>query len=541
MNKTYIYVNQNDDIGDVIEKIRGTKSKEIILVIPENCKSFYKAINFEIFKKEVEDLKKDVVVNTDDYKIENLAKQYGFEIFLEDTEEKIFDVVPPKVYDYSKKIESQDKNESESESEVKIQEETYYLKQESENDRKNLNKKNKNQRIGNSFLIFKFIKKSLIFIFIFSLLGSFFIIIWQFFQAKAEININIQKIPLEFNEVIYLKDDQISPDIKNKILPAEYISFNLRETKSVTTTGQLFESSFPPLKVKFLNFLDYEIVLIAGTRVVYQDNVFRLSQRITLPKKENEKVGEIEVEAIAADIKNKELQISQGSDLTIPGLENKRNEDNQLFTDFIKAKVSKDYIFSSKNQIRSVSPEDISNVKDLVKKSLENSILTKLSLSYPNSIYIFDPLFLKIEIKNISHKIGDKTDFISATGEAFYETFIVNKKEFESFIRNMINEEIIKSSKKLVIHDLNVDKKEILEFDNKKKTMSLAISGKAILIPDINLEKIKSDLAGKRIDFIKTYVTNIGGINSVSIEILPSWKKDLPSNSEKIKIKLSVK
>jgi hypothetical protein len=537
MNKTYIYVNKDEEIGDVIEKIRGIKSKEIILVVPEDSKSFYKAINLEILKKEIEDLKKDVVINTDDSKIENLARQYGFDIFLEDKEEKIFDVVPPKVYDYSQKIKTEEKNDLETEptSSYKVAEQ----EEEINKKYKKTSARQPKKQTNSSFL--NFVKKSLSSIIIFTLIGGFVFLIWQFFQAKAEISINIQKTPFEFNEVIILKTDQISPDFKGKILPARYISFNLNKTETITTTGQVFESTFPSLKVKFLNYLDYDFPLIAGTRVVYQNNVFRLSQRIVLPKKENNKPGEVEAEAIASEIKNNQLEIQEGSDLSIPGLEGKRNESEQLLTDFIKAKSSKSYTVSQSFQIRSVAPDDISNVKERLKKSLENSILTKLSLSYPDSFYIFDPLFAKIEIKNVSHNIGDKTDFISANGEAFYETLVVNKKDFDNFIRDIINEEILKSSKKLSIYELTLDKKEILDFDIKKKTMSLAVSGKAVLIPDLNIEKIKADLAGKRIDLIKSYFANIGGINSVSIEILPSWKKELPTDYRKIIIHSIVK
>jgi hypothetical protein len=75
-------------------------------------------------------------------------------------------------------------------------------------------------------------------------------ILFQVLQTKAEIIIETQKTTFDINEVISLKEDQISPDYENKVLPGEYVKVEIFGTETVTTTGIVSEES-PFLKLFF--------------------------------------------------------------------------------------------------------------------------------------------------------------------------------------------------------------------------------------------------------------------------------------------------
>ena len=497
MNKFYLYINKEDELGEIIEKIKKVKEGEIILVIPEKTKSLSHPTNLEIFKKEIQNLDKKIYLSTVDEKIKTLARQFGLSLFLEETEEKIFDIKPPK-----KKKEE------------KIIEEPIITK----------------PKVSFNF------KKIFSFILIFVVLLVSVFIFYQVLQTRAEIVVESQKTTLEINEIVSLKEDQISPDYENKILPGEFIRVEIFGTETVTTTGQVTEE-IPLLKVVFINYLEREIPLVMGTRLSYNDNIFRTTEKIVIPPAQNGQPGKKSTTAILSSSKDENLKIPQGSDLKIVAWEENKTktEEGKLFIDVVKAKVESDYDYVSKVKVGSVLPQDITNVKLKLEDSLKRRIASELVVKNPQSFYIFEPELVKIEIGNISHNVGDKTDKISVTGKATYETMKISKKEFDDFIRNLINKEILEEEKNLIVSQIDFEKIEILDLDNKRKVMTVGIQGKAILVPNLNIETLKSELRGKTIEEVKEYF-KIPGVNKITISLFPQWKEKLPENPQKIKI-----
>ncbi len=497
MNKIYIYLKGEEELGEVIEKVKKAQEKEIVLVVPKNTKSLLHPINLEIFKNEIDKLDKKVYLDTNDEKLINLARHFKINIFLSDLEERpIVDIKPPtsskkKVFEKSEQIP-----------------------------KPNINLKT----------IFKYLF-SLTFVFIL----IFFL--WQIFQTRAEILIETQKTPLELDEIIVLKEGLLKPDIENKNLPAEKVNLEVVKTETIPTTGKVFTEEKPLLSVVFLNYLDKEIPLVAGTRLAFDDNIFRTTEKVLIPKATGNEPGKVTTTAFLDISKSDNLNIPQGSDLKIVALEGKLAEENKLWSDVLKVKTVENYSLTKVN-IGSVSPEDITNVKLNLEKSLKNAIYQKLALDYPQSFYYFDPSLVRVEILNISHKVGEKTDKISATGKAFYETMVVPKKDFDDFIKKLINQEILNQKKNLIIENLKYEKIDILEFDSKKNIMTLGVKIKANLVPDINPEIVKEKIKGQTIEWVKNYFANYQGINSIKIKIFPQWKETLPQDIKRIKIEI---
>jgi hypothetical protein len=499
MNKFYLYISKEDELGEIIEKIKKAKGREVVLVIPEKTKSLSHPANLEIFRREIKDLDKKIYLSTTDEKIKTLARNLNLPIFLEETEEKIFDIKPPK------KKEEQEEQEEQIITQSKPK------------------------------LTFNFIK-IFSYIFILIVISLFTFILFQILQTKAEIIIETKKTTLDIDEVISLKENQVSPDYENKVLPGEFVKVEILSTETVTTTGPVGEES-QFLKVIFYNYLERDIPLAMGTRLSYNDNIFRTTEKIVIPSAQNNEPGKKSVTAILSSLKDENLKIPQGSDLKIVAWEEKKTktEDGRLFIDVVKAKVEEDYNYGSMVKIGSVAPQDITNVKLKLEDSLKKAVHSDLAFKNPQSFYIFEPALVKIEIQNISHQVGEKTNKIFATGKATYETMKTSKKEFDDFIKNLINKEILKENKNLIISQLQIEENKFLDFDSRKKIVTVGIKGKAILVPDLNPETLKSVLKGKTIEEAKE-AFKIPGVEKVTIRLFPQWKEKLPEDPTKIKI-----
>lgn len=501
MNKFYLHINKEDELGEIIKKIKEIIEKEIILVIPSGTRSLLNPDNFEIFQKEVKNLDKEIYFDTDDEKIKNLARQYNFQLFLDTIEEKFFDIRPP----------IEEKVEQKTERKAKFQRSKFRL-------RFNFKK------IFTYFLV----------LFSLSILGF---VGFNIFQTRAEITIETKKMSHDFNEVITLKQNQVATDYDHKILPAEYIKVELYKTETIKTTGQIFTEEKPLLKVTFFNYLARDIPLVSGTRLKFNDNIFRTIERIIIPSANNDQPGKRSVLAVPFEIKDDNLKINKGSDLKIVVWEENKTKayNGKLFIDVVKVKAEEDYSYHLDSGIRSVASQDITNVKLALEDSLKKAVASDLALKNPESFYLFEPDLVKVDITNISNDVGDRTDKISATGRAFYETMKIDKNILNDFIKNLINKDILALGKQLRINNLNFNKIELMDFDVKKRIMIIGIKGNAVLEPDIAAEAIKTALKGKSIEEAKNYF-KIPAVEKVTIKIFPNWKEILPLDTQKIEV-----
>lgn len=525
MNKIYLYIKKDTELGTIIEKIKATREKEIILVVPEETRALLHPINFEIFKNEIEKLNKKVFLSTDDEKLKNLAFKFNFPLFLDgDGEQQIVDIKPPGAILRKKTLVTEtDKNELSSSKDEESSNVSVLLSRSQRSSKKT----------------FSILKTIIIYLFTFAFLVVLIIVLWQQFQARAEIIISPEKKDIDFTTLVTLNGQIISPNYEKKEIPAEYIKVELNKVETITTTGKVFTEDQPLLKVTFLSYLDYEEVLTQGTRLAYKDNIFKTLERITLPPKNDQGPGEATTLAIPYSLQDSDLSLSKETPLTIIALEGKRNKDGILWSDLLKAKIAEDYNLASVRKIGSVSSEDITNIKLALTDSLKNAFKTHLAMKYPNYFYIVDSSLMNVEVVKISHQVGEKTDKISATGKITAELLMVNKNQFDDFIRNLINREILAKEEKLVIDRIDYDKKiSLTEFNKKNKTLTVAINAKVYLAPDLNPEKIKEDIKGKNLnevrDFYLAKIIKTGG--KVTIRIFPQWKSSLPDDPNKIKV-----
>lgn len=510
MNKVYVYIKNDFELGAILEKIKITREKEIILVVPENTKALLHPINLQIFREELEKMNKKVYLSTDDEKLKTLALNANIPLFLDDQgEQQIIDVKPPR----SVKKNYQDEVIASEPKEI-------------------YNPSSSKNKIAST------IKKVFTYFFAFFIILVVIFIGWQQIQTRADIIIIPEKKEINFDEIVTLNTQALAPDYDKKELPADLIKLDLNKVETITTTGKIFSEEQPLLKVTFLNYLDYEMTLRSGTRIGYENNVFKTTDRIVLPPKKNEQPGEVTVVALPFSLSKDNLVIPQGTNLSIIALEGIRNENGILWSDLIKAKVAENYDSTNAVKVGSVNPEDVTNVKLALENSLKNALRTQLAIKYPGYFYLFDQTLINFEVQNVSHQVGEKTNKISATGKIGIETLGVNKKNFDDFMRNIINKEILAKEEKLIVKTINYEKITLVDFNKKNGTMVLGVTLKSILEPDLNPEKIKTEIKGKDLKEVKDYylarIIKTGG--NATIKIFPPWKFSFPNDPDKINV-----
>src|ERR1035438_6199744 len=76
-NKDTIYIDVEDEITNIIDKVNSSKSKVVALVLPKRATVFQSIVNMKLLKKKADDAKKNVVLVTSEAGILPLAGATG--------------------------------------------------------------------------------------------------------------------------------------------------------------------------------------------------------------------------------------------------------------------------------------------------------------------------------------------------------------------------------------------------------------------------------------------------------------------------------
>jgi len=60
-----------------------------------------------------------------------------------------------------------------------------------------------------------------------------------------------------------------------------------------------------------------------------------------------------------------------------------------------------------------------------------------------------------------------------------------------------------------------------------------------IVVPNVDTLTFKQSIAGKDIDTLKTEILKLQGIKEVNVSIWPFWLNNLPTNLDRINIKIN--
>ena len=75
-----IYINLDDDVSKIVDRVKKEHSPEMVLVCPKRCFLFNDSINLRLLKKQTDLIKKTVHILTMDERGQTYAKEAGFNL-----------------------------------------------------------------------------------------------------------------------------------------------------------------------------------------------------------------------------------------------------------------------------------------------------------------------------------------------------------------------------------------------------------------------------------------------------------------------------
>lgn len=500
-----INIASSDNFEDILEAVSSSKSVDVILVIPKSNRVFKNKNKVDQLKSDFEKLKKKVSIISSGGEVVKNAGLAGFNIIRRS----------------EKLIQKKDSDITSLYNSEKLSEDPV---------RSSFAKVFRTRASGASETSYGMKK------FIFIFLGAaflFFIVIILTSLSEARIRIFPHKKDFSINIPVTISDKITNIDEVYGIIPGESIQIEKVVSKTFISSGE--KDVFQKAKGRIIIYNNFNTSLqplVATTRFqTHEGLVFRIIKTIVVPgaTKVDEKLepGEIEVEVIA-DRAGDQYNI-EPAEFKIPGFLG--NPKYQGFYAKSFEKFSDGFIGKTNVVIK----EDIEKAESLVKEEAVNEIKKELAL-LSNFKILDEILNIELELIPDSNKTGDLGKEFKVGYKAKLKTIAFREGDVVKFIS-----QYIKNSQniKVIEKGLRIDYRET-KFDKENNELSLKLESSGQTAETVDVEKIISEIVGRKNYEAETYLGDLEEIESAEIHLSPFWGRSIPKNRERIEIQVVI-
>ena len=572
-----IYIEPNEEIVSVIDRLIQTDDEQIELVVPSGAQIWQSSINLKLLKREADNLNKSVTfIVLDDLSAE-MAERIGFAVKKErelpveliqqeeDTQEGDMQEEIIKEELAQSKENMIDLLVDELESEKKYKKSFISFKTEPEIKKESSYKRMADiviptdQKISQdkpTFFNRQFIKSPLIekepklksvlkvrikwskFFTIFVVISLIMAcLVGYLVLPTAEVNITPKTEIITFDLLVVGSSDISEIDaILNKI-PIQYVEVTKTKSREFATTGEEEINTRASGEITIYNeYSSDDQTLLDRTRFESSSGkTFRILQSITVPgaKIEEGKIipSSLKVEVVA-DQPGDEYNIGP-DDFIIPGFRG-----SPKFAGFYgksSDSMSNGYVGMAKvilaEDLEKAENTLVDELKEEVRKSLEEQIPTDLKVVENG---------LKEEIVDVSSDVkrGERADKFTLEVTTTMKALLFKEEN----LKNLVDLNLISmiSDNKIPVDDTQKISWQTPVIDWSKKEASFNLNIEEKIAWGIDIQSIKENLVGQNEVEVRSYLADQSGIERARVSFWPFWVKKIPNQEKKIKVNIEL-
>ena len=559
MKKTTIYIDIDDDIAGIAEKVENAEQKIVALVLPKRPSVLQGSVNMNLLRKISDEASKNIVLITNDEQVLKLAGQIGVHVSTSlqskpylptqavDTSPIIEEVsdgpsgdvdpAQPDVYVDDKKVDLKtpigELAGIESDDEIELDNGDEDDKGPSTEDEtaKGVKKKSKKIVVPN-FGSFR-TKLTLGIGGLILLIGIFY---WAFVIApKASITLTTEKSDANAKITLTASKGQLTVDAEKGLLPAVRKEDKQKLTGTFAATGQKDVGTKASGTVTFKNCEDStSITLPSGTGVSKGAYTFITQKAVTLSGGTFSGGGSVctsassEAVAVIASGSGDQYNLSPGTYTVAGGYGN-----------IIASGTSMGG--GTSKLIKVVTAEDVETAKGKALATAADNVKGKVStlLSNEGLIPIADT-FVSAEAAPVtSVAIGAEASAdATLTIEVTSSMLGVKRTDIDPLLTKELAKKITLATQK--VSSTGSDKAIIAVTERPSADtvkMTVAVTGK--IGPNIDQTQLKKDIAGKKAGDVKQSLEARPGVSKADIQLSPFWVFSVPKNTKKITVKIN--
>lgn len=568
-SRKIFYCDIDDEVTMIFDRVKGTKLKDVYLVIPRQATMFQSLVNLKILKRKVEEAGKKLHIITDDVNGVHLTHQAGIPVY-ERLETQGGYV--PKPEDEKMRITplKATVNALEDETPTRLSEKKLSISELLGRGRKRkipfvsnalslLKPKDKKER-DMKFVVVSPNRQALIALVTISVL--LVLIIFYIALPGSTLYLTPKSDVIDHSVNVVFADYETNKSELDsrppKVLASHKITTTIRRTILQGSTGKIFQGQNARGRITVYNTQPKPWPLIPNTRFQTSEGIiFRIGQFITVPPARGGANGSIDVDVVADGFDAYNQAVGdrgniQPTKLFLPGL----NSENQKKV-FAESKIA--FVGGTTAVKKKVAPEDVAAATGKLKKDLEAAIESELdrAIAEKNNALSDRTKFALLKGKlayTLSEPriaiapdvVGKELDQFEAVGEMDVSGIYFNLQEVLNIMKGELK--IRKSPEKRIVKiDDSTITYRIFDVDAAAKKIKVTATLKGLEEYDINpsrengerlIQKIKDHIVGRKTQDAKEYILSLPEIATVEIKNWPIWAPTIPSIPDNISVEL---
>lgn len=572
-NKDTIYIDIDDEITGIIDKVRGSSGKVTALVLPKRAAVFQSIVNMKLLKRAADSSGKHLVLITSEAGLLPLAGAAGVHVAKTLSSKPEIPAAPKDLGDDEEPIqESGDTPDDVTAATAGDQPvgklagaaaagavaadgvETLELDDDEvpEDTATNAAKKSKaapaavgaaaakkakdQGKKGSKFKIPNFgkFRTKLIIAGVALLLLILFIIFGLIVLPKATISVKTDATNVPVNLNLNLSTAATSPDTSSDTptIPAKLASEQKTYTQQVPTTGQKNHGNKASGNVTVTNCGSSDVTLPAGTGFSSGGNTYISQQSVTVPVSDFKGLngpckgnGKASV-GVQAQSGGSSANLPSGASFTISGGSSGLSTQGDTISG------------GTDNIVQTVNQNDINNAKAKIatndsaqKQSLQNDLKKDNYFPITSTFSAGTPAVTQ------SAQVNDVANSVTVTEVVNYTMFGAKQKDLNTLVDNAVKGQIDTGKQSILDEGLS---KAVFGVNNSSATSAqLTLQTTAEVGPDINTAAIQQLALGKKPADVKSQLQGNPDVTTVDVKLSPFWVSSVPKKASKVHVTIA--
>ncbi|MEI7838232.1 MAG: hypothetical protein WCI37_00400 [bacterium] len=570
--KDTIYIDVDEEITGIIDKVKESDHKVIALVLPKRASVFQSIVNLKLLKRSAEKEGKNIVLITSETSVLPIAGVVGLHVAKTLQSKPEIPDHPDSGADYNSDEninaeEVQDDNSQENMeksvgelaaasglSAEKIHrsedfDDTIDIGDELQNEatgkgleeskskgNKKNNKKDKNLKVPN---FTKFRKILVIGGIVIIALIVLFLIFGSLFN-KATINISTKTEPVTANLTLNLDTAAKSLNTSSAIVPAVAQTSSKNSTASVPTTGQVNNGEKASGTITLVSVYCIQTPPKNGPPPV-SPNVGFTANGITFLTQNSttfSNTGTFKDGCVSFAANGSTSIIAQngGSNGNLPSGSNFSATGSYSQ---VSGTSSSDFKNGKDNMVNAVSQTDINSATQKITAQDTSSIKQTLKnqLIQAGLVPIVGTFSTGATTTTASPTLGSVGNNVTVTEAITYTMLGVQQSYLNTLVNNNINSQINTVQQSII--DNGVKNAQYSSLQAGATTAQITMQDKAYIGANLDKQNLKDQIAGKKSADVKSIINAYPGVDNVSIKFFPFWVNAVPKDQNKIVININ--
>lgn len=569
-SKDTIYVDIDDEITGIIDKVRDSKGKLVALVLPKRAATFQSIVNMKLLKRAADSSQKHLVLITSEAGLLPLAGAAGVHVAKTLNSKPEIPAAPKGLEDEEDAVQEAGETPEEVTAETAGDQpvgelaggpppadngvETVELDNDDSADKAGdvakgagtagaaaaaKKAKDKGGKSGKGFKIPDFgkFRTKLIIGGVALLALILFIIFGLIVLPKATINIktNASNVPVELNLNLSTSAKELQTDSDTPTVPAKLASEQKTYSQQVPTTGQKNNGSKATGQVTITNCNDSgdAVTIPAGTGLSSSGNTYIAQDSVTVPGSSFQgrsgpcqRNGKATVN-VSAQSGGSAANLPAGANFSISGVPSGVSGQGGTISG------------GTDNIVQIVNQNDITKARSQIAAGNDNTAKQRLQNSLKKDGYYAITQTFSAGTPNVtqSAQVGAVANSVTVTEVITYTMFGAKEDDLATLVDDAVKSEI--DTGKQVILSEGLDKAVFGVSSSSPAGAQLTMQATAEVGPDLDIANIKENARGKKPAEVRAQLEGNPDVTEVDVKLSPFWVSSVPKKDSKIHVKIA--